>query len=519
MSDDLKIIKKKYGENMMHLCRKLFPTFLEYPGFLSSLMQELFEPSRFLYEDIMNNNLENEFRDYIYSHLTNEEKEKVSTNKTPKQLLRECGYELYECNTEKEIQKFKKYYKYKEKICTFKEKRLKNYYVFFAVKKDVHKIKRNKFVKPTREDEYGTSVISIQFSKGNVNTLSIKNRYNHTVYNPDCTFSNNLDNIIPGLTESFKREYNLNFVPRKCDLNIPGYVKAEDGKLYKYNYKVNNIYYCPDNIIIDKFKVIRDYQEKEKYLILDYFILDLVNKEIKLYDKEVKDSFVDGIKDIEKITIIKSKPDENKTIGIICKNNKIIIELDKTNKIIGYENQNLEEIGDYFLDNNQVLKNLNLPKVKKIGNWFLMRNKQLTNIIFPSIEEIGNCCLTYNEILKSFIAPNLKKVGDNFLTSNNALLELILEKLTEIGGNALTYNKTIKKIDLSSLIKIGFSFFNNENNNLIEVNIPNLNNQRKKELIALANKNKEKLYKEIIKKNKKTINVKKRVLAMFYSRT
>lgn len=514
MSNDLKIIKKKYGENMMHLCRKLFPTFLEYPGFLSNIIQELFEPSRFLYEDIINNNLENDFRDYIYSHLTTEEQEKVSTNKTPKQLLNECGYNLYECKTERDIQKFKKYYKSSEKLCTFKEKRLENYYVFFAVKKDVRKIKRKNFQKPNRQDAYGTSVISIQFSKGATNTLSIKNRYNDMVYNPDCTFSNNLDNIIPGLSKSFEREYNLNLGNRKCDLKIPGYVKANDGKLYKYNYQINNTYYCPDNIIIDNKKVIRDYQEKEKYLILDYFILDLVNKEIKLYDQKIKDSFIDGIKDIEKITIIKSKETENKTIAIICKNNKIIIEVDKTNKLIGYENQNLEEIGDYFLNNNQSLEYINLPKLRKIGNWFLMRNKSLTSICFPSLTSVGNYFLTYNEKIKTFIAPKLKKAGDSFLTSNNSLIELILENLTEIGERALYYNTTIKIINMSNLERIGFSFLNDENHNLIEVYLQKLMNKRKEELIALSNKNKSEIMKKLMSKSQKVKGIKKYSLSL-----
>ena len=51
---DLDIIKKKYGENMMHLCRKLFPTILEEDGLLSTLLLTYFMPSRFLYDDIVN---------------------------------------------------------------------------------------------------------------------------------------------------------------------------------------------------------------------------------------------------------------------------------------------------------------------------------------------------------------------------------------------------------------------------------------------------------------------------------
>lgn len=81
---------------------------------------------------------------------------------------------------------------------------------FFAVKKNADEIKRENFTNPQRQDEYGTSVISIQFSKGTINDLSIKNRYNHSVNNPDATFSNNLENIKPGLTNSFEQHYGLN---------------------------------------------------------------------------------------------------------------------------------------------------------------------------------------------------------------------------------------------------------------------------------------------------------------------
>ena len=51
-------------------------------------------------------------------------------------------------------------------------------------------------------------MISIQIDKVN-NYVSIKNRYNHTVENPDCTFNNNLDNIIPGLIKSFENKLNI----------------------------------------------------------------------------------------------------------------------------------------------------------------------------------------------------------------------------------------------------------------------------------------------------------------------
>ena len=508
INTDLRIIKKKYGEEMMHLCRKLFSTILEEPGLLPKQMLKLFEPTRFLYEDIVKNNLIDDFKDYVYSSIPPEDKEKIITDKTPKELMSEAGYNLYECKSELHIRTFARYYKLDEMLCTFKEQRIKDYYVFFAVKKNVSKIKREDFSKPQRQDEYGTSVISLQFTKGKTNTLSIKNRYNHKVDNPDSTFSNNLNNIVYGLKESFEKYYNFNFENYNPNLNIPGYIKAEDGKFYKYNYTYNKKYYCPNNIIIDNGKVIKTYQENEKYLIFDYFILDLVNKQITLYDNNINDSFIDGIKDIEKITIIKSKENENKTIGIICKNNKIIIEVDKLNKIIGYENQNITEIKDNFLSNNTSLQYINLPNIEKIGNWFLMRNQNITSINFPKLTEIGDFFITYNKVLNSLKLPSVIKIGDSFLTSNLELEELILPTLDIIGDRALTHNRKIKIIDLRNLKLMGYTFHNSDNPKLMEVNMPYIENYIKKQLVALVEKNK-------IKETKKLLNIKvlKRKLA------
>ena len=67
---------------------------------------------------------------------------------------------------------------------------------------------------------------------------------------------------------------------------------------------------------------------------------------------------------IERISVINEK--ENKIIKIITSDeNNIIIKLDKTNKIVGYENEKLEWIGDYFLHYNKVLTELNLPNLSE----------------------------------------------------------------------------------------------------------------------------------------------------------
>ena len=288
MNSDLKIIKKKYGEKMMHFCREFFPTLLEKEGLLSSLLLNNFNASHNLYNDLVEYNLLGDFKEYIYSLVDVEHLEEKSENiASPEELLASVGYDLYECHTEEEIQSFRKYYAPEEVLCTFTYgNRLDTCRVFFAIKKNVEEIKREDFKHPKRQDEYGTSVISIQFEKLGGNRLSIKNRYNHHVNNPDSTFSNNLDNIVPGLTKSFEKYYGIKQRNVNKGFEIPSYVMASDGKYYKYNYEIDNIYYCPDNIIIMNGKV--DQLPKEKFIVFDYFILDLENKKVNIIDKQLR---------------------------------------------------------------------------------------------------------------------------------------------------------------------------------------------------------------------------------------
>lgn len=496
MGYDLINIKKYYGESMMHLCRELFPTILEQEGLLFSLLDSKFARSKFLGEDIIKNGEVNDFKNYILS-LLNISKEETETTKTPKELLEEAGYILYQCKTKNDIQKFKKYYSDDEELCTFRGDRLKECHVFFAVKKNVDKIKRKDFLKPRRQDEYGTSVISIQFSSGISNTLSIKNRYNHTVPNPDATFSNNLDNIISGLTKSFEKEYNLSIVNNHHNnFELSDYVLANDGKYYKYTMEINNVYYCPDNIIIDNFSVIDDYTEKEKYIIMDYFIIDLVNKKIILYDKTINDSFLDATKDIKKIEVTNVKDTKHKKIKLIFEDDTCaLLELNKTNNIISYENENLIEIGNNFLIHGEFLKDIYIPNVTKIGddflyyntdlksislqnvesigNEFLKHNENLEEIFMPKVREIGNDFLYYNKSVRKIDFPFIRRIGNRFLVNNERLEEINIPEILKIGDQFLTCNNIITKIDFPLLKEVGSYFYSN--NELIkEVKLPNL---------------------------------------------
>ena len=464
MNDELKQIKKKYGERMMHLCRELFPTILEKEGRLLEILDANFGLPKYLYDDIMEKNAVSSFKNFIYFQYDNNYEFKVSS-KSPFELMDEAGYTLYECKTNDEIMKFKKYYAEGEKLCTFKQNRLDYCHVFFAVKKNIDEIKRKDFKTPEREDEYGTSVISIQFSKGDVNTLSIKNRYNHTVHNPDATFHNNLENIIFGLTGSFERFYHLN-INQEGQVNLGlDYVKANDGKLYKYNLEINDIYYCPDNIIIDHRKVIKDYIDKEKYILMDYFILNLQNDDStkgliskSMNSYTIADSFIGGLLFLNKINVIKNK-DHTKTIELIRDDREpVYIKIDKYNNIVGYVNNNLKKIDSDFMYYNETLSTIRIDNVLEIDDDFLRNNNRLKSICIPNVKRIGDDFLRTNHFIKSVKLDSVEKIKNRFISSGNCLEYVYMPKLEEVGLSFLGDARKIKRISLPSLKKTGTSF-------------------------------------------------------------
>ena len=450
---------------MAHLCRELFPTLLEKEGLLYDLISNNFVTNKHLYDDLIDESCYFEFKDFLYS-LCDVEKKEVIVKKTPKELLDEAGYDLFECKSEEDILSFKKYYAPWEELCSFKYDRLEKNYVFFAVKKNVDEIKRENFTKPQRQDEYGTSVISIQFTKGKNNTVSIKNRYNHTVDNPDATFSNDLDNIIPGLNNAFKDYYHLNIDLCEKEYNIVGYVKAEDNKYYKYNYEINGVYYCPNNIIVDNYKIIREFVDGSRYIIMDYFILDLKEKKISLYG-DINNNFINI--NINKNTV--EKLDNGNRIITINDKNEIII--DGCNRIISYKDIERESIGNNFLENNNYLENISLPNVRVIGRNFLRNNNSLKSVDLPQVNIIYNNFLKNNNVLEKIDLPNLSYIRDYFMSFNTSLTDIKIDNVEEIGNSFLKSNNRIEKISLPMVKTIGSNFLN-WNVELEDIFLPNV---------------------------------------------
>ena len=168
--------------------------------------------------------------------------QEMSVHMDPITLLSKAGYNAYVADTLEKQNAIKKYYAHGEELCTFRDNgRFKNYYIINAVRKDVDKIKRS--AHPSRDDKYGTSVISIQILKTG-GFISIKNRYNHTVQNCDNTLDSNPDNIILGLSDAIKHHFNVDFSSQHVPL--PNHYVSIHGQICRYNSEIENIYFGED---------------------------------------------------------------------------------------------------------------------------------------------------------------------------------------------------------------------------------------------------------------------------------
>ena len=203
--------------------------------------------------------------------------------KSPYELLSEAGYNAFYVDSLEKQNSIKKYFAKGESLCTFRDAhRFEKFHIIHAVKKNVDEIRREDFMeREDRQDEYGTSVISIQVLKTG-GFISIKNRYNSEVRLPDNTFDSNPDNIIAGLSDSIKKEFNTDFdslAGAYLFFNgmILNYLGEEEGVYCGKNFYLNSSHFCE----IDKDKeflvqnVLLFNTQKKKFEILitntDYF--------------------------------------------------------------------------------------------------------------------------------------------------------------------------------------------------------------------------------------------------------
>ena len=219
--------------------------------------------------------------------------EEQGVHQDPIALLNKAGYDAYIADTLEKQNAIKKYYVSGEELCTFRDPfRFKKYYIINAVRKDVNKIKRSDFKNPQREDEYGTSVLSIQVLKSG-GFISIKNRYNHTVQNPDNTLNSNPDNIIMGLSDAIKHHFNVDFSAQRVEL--PDNYILINNQIVKYNCEINNMYFGSDYYVKDG--VVIELDKSSQLMLGRGFIYDNKSKKILDYKSlttNISTQFIDN---------------------------------------------------------------------------------------------------------------------------------------------------------------------------------------------------------------------------------
>ena len=436
-----------------------------------------------------------EIRDTSKKSKKTENKEKI---KDPLELLNEAGYDAFYVKNLRQQNSIEKYFEPGEKLCTFSDPtRYQNYYIIHAVKKNVKNIKRSKH--PDRQDEYGTSVISIQIAKPNGGFISIKNRYNHTVNNPDATFDNNPDNIITGLTEALKHKFGVDFFAQNATL--PDNYRIINDQLVRFNYEIDNVYYDEkyyfEGSTITKLN--SDYE-----VMLDGVILntktgrcEIRSDNLYLYDlARVLNNEIHGHK-------VERKRDKKtgETVINIIDENKNIKELARTKDgcITSLHLYKTTELNHRFLHYNKALKELYAPKLKKMGRDCFFSNTAMKKLYVPELEIMLDRCFNANTILTELNAPKLKKMcggcfaragsikqiyipeleemGDGCFTEvyafNDVLTELNAPKLKKMGNACFVQNCKIKKIYIPELEKMGSDCFANAKY-LTELNAPKL---------------------------------------------
>ncbi len=451
--------------------------------------------------------------------LISKSKTQEISDKSPFELLKQAGYTAFYADTLKKQNSIKKYFSKKEELCTFSDpNRFKRYHIIHCVKEGADKLKRSDFKgHEDRQDEYGTSVISIQILKTG-GFIKICNRYNHTVENPDNTFGSNPDNIILGLSDSLKKHFKVNFsIPYLSKYVLPEYYIIVQNHLIYYTLEKEDMYFG-DGVYVDGGEIIpiqKDYQFFMKQYLFDlkaktvttFFYEDdkfanILIEEMKGKNIQRKknengfDLLLDGAlflsfdedKNVTKARLLKavSLPDDSfkgeraltffeapnlSIIGNDCFENTSLNHFFAPNLIrmgahcfsfgCDFEKlvfENLKSMGESCFFNIDV-KELYFPKLKEIPSHSLRQNNLLEKIYAPKVLRIEEYGIYSNEKLKEVFLPSCKKVGGKSLSYNFDLKVLNLLKLKQAEEGAVSFNLKLKKIYVPKLERVGRSAF------------------------------------------------------------
>lgn len=346
------------------------------------------------------------------------------------------------------------------------------YYILHAIHKNAPRLKRADFRgREHREDEYSTSVISIQMRKTGGH-ISIKSRYNDTIDNPDNTFFSNPDKIVPGLSAAISKYFNVDFSSHNVELGR-GFI-SKDGRIIKYHYLLrdnddNGIFFGSNFWMPEKGEIHEINPRRQIMMgpsVFDIALRQPVGPELKNGDS-FADVFGHEIAG-KQIQIAKGGRGGTK----ISTDDGTWVEIVEGN-IVAAHLPNVTDVPDNFLREAGWLEYLGVPNLRTAGRHFLYGAKSLKLIVAPKLEQVGDCSMWFCETIESLDMPNLRTVGSCFLGMNNRMLRLDLPKLVHIGDNFMMINECLANIHLPMVEQIGNEFMVS-NQSMTHINLPNV---------------------------------------------
>ncbi len=348
-------------------------------------------------------------------YLKNEEQKcYVADTLDPFVLLKRAGYNAFYADSLEKQNSILPYFAKGEVLCTFRdEARYQKYHIIHAIKEGADTLNREDFLgKEKREDEYGTSVISIQILKEG-GFIKITNRYNHTVAGSDNTFNSNPDAIIRGLSTALQDYFGITF-----QSDLPEFEKDFilcNDRIYKYHAERDNIYFGNGYFIKDArpYFINPDYQ-----MIVDSFILDFKeNKIITNYNLSPAFFPDDVVLDLIQKEIqgkrLTRKKSGNQTL--VYANNRLILKVRDAQMIY----LNLKDLGPCLEINNPIfthhdtIEEVYLDTITKLSCYSFNDCPNLKKVSMNALIKMENDCFVRNPRQEVALLKSIISMGEN----------------------------------------------------------------------------------------------------------
>lgn len=389
-------------------------------------------------------------------------------------LAQQAGYKLIYADSLEKQNSIRHLFLPQEELCTFRDsRRFERYHIFHLVKEGAKTLNRGDFYgKETREDEYATSVLSIQVAKEG-GFIKICNRYNHTVQNPDNTFYSNPEKIIKGLTLAIEKF--IGYSIGNAEVAIEDGFLNLNGCLYRYHLEEDDVYYGEDFYIKKQelFLINKDYQTLVDCFLIDFRknkitpiqgagctnFFQLTNQNIfPLLEEEIKDGKLTKRKEGDlTVVCLDNRPILKARAGAL-----VYIHLTKptrsTESIFSSHEwieeiyfDNLTAVGKTFFDHAFTccpnLKVLHLPKLECLENNSVVHLPMLQKLDLSSVQEVCYGCLNYLGRISQIELPKCEMLNVFTLSNNMMLRKVSLPKVKKLPENILFANPLLKEIE------------------------------------------------------------------------